>query len=72
MCTKNVEKEYVSDYTGGTGGYNGGYAGQSDEFATDISRGGESWYIENVTDGSTSQGVRSGDGYAKITLLSVD
>ena len=57
---------------GGGGGYYGGYAGQSDGFATDISGGGGSGYIGNVTDGSTSQGVRSGDGYAKITLLSVD
>ena len=49
-------------YGGQSGGnYNGGRAA-----------GGGSGYIGGVTDGSTQNGIREGNGYAKITLISIN
>ena len=47
---------------GGGGGYYGGGAAQ------ELAGGGGSGYIGGVSNGSMQTGVRSGDGYAKITL----
>ena len=44
-------------------GYFGGYAGYA------VPAGGGSGYIGGVTNGSTSAGQRSGNGYATITLV---
>ena len=49
-------------YGGGAGGWNNGTAGG----------GGGSGYIGGVTNGSMQNGVRVGDGFARITLVSVD
>jgi len=62
---------------GGGGGFYGGYG--ADGSASWNSDGGNGWitggtggsgYIGGVTDGTTSNGVREGNGYAKITLVS--
>lgn len=49
---------------GGGGGYYGGAGGW------DLSGGGGSGYIGGVTNGSMKNGIRSGNGYARITLVS--
>ena len=51
---------------GGGGGLYGGGGG------ADGGGGGGSGYIGGVTDGSMQNGVRSGNGYAKITLVSTN
>ena len=51
----------LGSVAGGGGGYYGG-----------IARNGGSNYIGGVTDGTTSNGVREGNGYAQITLVSLD
>jgi len=55
-------------YTSGAGAgwYGGGSGGGADEMARG---GGGSGYIGHVTSGSMTSGARSGNGYAKITLL---
>ncbi|MCD7836600.1 MAG: InlB B-repeat-containing protein [Lachnospiraceae bacterium] len=50
---------------GGGGLYGGGFA------TGPIGAGGGSGYIGGVSDGSMESGIRDGDGYATITLLSV-
>lgn len=52
---------------GGGGGYYGGYASHDGD--SNAGGGGGSGYIGGVLNGTTSQGVRSGNGYAKITLV---
>ena len=62
-------------WSGGGGGLYGGGGG---DCATDDDDdwmgggGGGSGYIGGVTDGSMQNGVRSGNGYAKITLVSTN
>lgn len=53
----------------GGGGYYGGYAMQSVGESTNGSGAGGSGYIGGVDDGKTENGVREGNGYAKITIL---
>lgn len=63
---------YVSNhnYSGGGGGLYGGGAGNTwDDGDANGGGGGGSGYIGGVTNGSWSNGVRSGDGYATITIL---
>lgn len=55
--------ESASNSTGGGGGYWGGNSG----FSGARGGGGGCGYIGGVTDGVTSNGVRSGNGYAIIT-----
>jgi hypothetical protein len=55
---------------GGGGGWYGGYSYQGTEACSNDSGGGGSGYIGGVTDGSMSNGVRSGNGYARITFVS--
>lgn len=60
-----------ANWTGGGGGlYGGGGGGYStdDDDKYTCGGGGGSGYIGGVSDGSWSNGVRSGDGYATITL----
>ena len=57
-----------SMYTGGGGG--GGYYGGGAGYQG-VSGGGGSGYIGGVTGGATSNGQRSGNGYARITLVSL-
>ena len=52
---------------GGGGGYYGGTAYQSEGQYSDVGGGGGSGYIGGVSGGSTSNGVREGHGYARIT-----
>ena len=56
--------------SGGGGGLYGGGAGgtDSDWFG---GAGGGSGYIGGVTDGTMESGVRSGDGFARITVISL-
>lgn len=57
---------------GGGGGYYGGGGGTSTQdhgSGWSAGGGGGSGYIGGVTGGSTSAGIRSGSGYATITLL---
>ena len=55
---------------GGGGGYYGGGSGNSPNGAA--GGGGGSGYIGGVTGGSMSNGQRSGNGYAKIILVSTN
>ena len=52
---------------GGGGGWYGGYATSSMSGA-----GGGSGYIGGVSGGSMSNGIQSGNGYARITLVTID
>ena len=52
---------------GGGGGWYGGYVYQNNGIASDCAGGGGSGYIGGVSDGQTTTGVRSSDGYAVIT-----
>lgn len=54
---------------GGGGGWYGGGAGGADGHG---GGGGGSGYIGGVTEGATSNGQRSGNGYARITLVSLN
>ena len=58
----------ATGYSGGAGGGGGGWFGGGRNTSSDTrpSAGG-SGYIGGVTDGNTSNGVRTGNGYAKIT-----
>ena len=56
---------------GGGGGLYGGYAGGTVGSGYQIGGSGGSGYIGGVTDGSMQNGVRSGNGYARITLVSI-
>lgn len=47
---------------GGGGGYYGGYS------STEKAAGGGSGYVGGVSNGSMQTGVRTGNGYARITL----
>ncbi len=58
---ESISKNYVAD-AGGGGGYYGGGAGWQ------APGGGGSGYIGGVTNGSTEQGIREGNGLAKISL----
>ena len=55
----------------GGGGYYGG-AGTTNGLLVAYGAGGGSGYIDGVTGGSTTAGPRSGNGYAKITLISLN
>ncbi len=58
-------------YVGGGAGWYGGGSGGGPE--DDYSgAGGGSGYIGGVTNGSMQNGVRTGNGYARITLISVN
>lgn len=57
-----------SDSAGGGGGWYGGGGGHN--YNGDAAGGGGSGYIGGVTNASTSNGVRSGNGYAQITQSS--
>lgn len=58
---------------GGGGLYGGGYGrNEPDDDAWVAGGGGGSGYIGGVSNGSMQNGVRSGDGYAKITLVSTN
>lgn len=52
---------------GGGGGYYGGKAHQSDGTNSDIGGAGGTGYIGGVSNGTTSNGVRPGNGFARIT-----
>ena len=54
---------------GGGGGYYGGGGGVGNGFQSAGAGGGGSGYIGGVTNGSMSNGVQSGNGYAKITYV---
>ena len=55
---------------GGGGWYGGGVGGApEDDYG---GAGGGSGYIGGVTGGTTQNGVRSGNGYARITLISIN
>lgn len=56
---------------GGGGGYYGGGAGNDYGDDSKGGGGGGSGYIGGVTKGTWSNGARSGDGYAKITLIAL-
>ena len=60
-------------YGGGGGGYYGGAGGGAYYSGGIIEKasGGGSGYIDGVTDGTTESGIREGEGYAKITLVSL-
>lgn len=60
----NKDKVYI--VAGGGGGWYGGYA---NNVAGRSSGTGGSGYIGGVTNGSTSNGQRAGNGQAKITLI---
>ena len=67
---QNGSGEADSDgVAGGGGGYYGGY---SNNVAGASSGTGGSGYIGGVTDGITENGVREGNGYAQITLVSLN
>lgn len=53
---------------GGGGLYGGAYGREDSDSAWTAGGGGGSGYIGGVSNGSWSNGARSGDGYAKITL----
>lgn len=55
--------------SGGGGGYYGG--GSNNNVVCNASGGGGSGYIGGVSNGSMTSGVRTGHGYATITLYSV-
>lgn len=57
---------------GGGGGYYGGKSTHTSSAYQELSGGGGSGYIAGVTDGTTENGVHEGNGYAKITLVSLD
>lgn len=52
---------------GGGGGYYGGFSNQSTGMNSNALGGGGAGYIGGVTGGSTTNGVREGNGYARIT-----
>ena len=54
----------------GGGGWYGGFANQSDEIGS--SGGGGTGWIGGVRNGSMQSGVREFNGYARITLISID
>ena len=55
---------------GGGGGYYGGKASQAVGIYSDIGGAGGAGYIGGVSNGTTSDGIRSGNGQAKITWVS--
>ena len=68
-CGKTVYNAHgTSGCGGGGGGYYGGHAYQDGNGSfTDVAGAGGSGYVGGVSGGSTSNGVRSGNGYARIT-----
>ena len=68
-CDKTIFNGHgTSGCGGGGGGYYGGHAYQGGNGQyTDVAGAGGSGYIGGVTGGSTSNGVREGHGYARIT-----
>lgn len=61
---------FNSDISFSSGGGGGLYGGSMN--SNYGSAGGGSGYIGGVTDGTTTSNVREGNGYAKITLVSID
>ncbi len=66
----NSNSEYLA--AGGGGLYGGAYGREDSEGAWTAGGGGGSGYIGGVTNGSMQSGVRAGDGYARITLISAN
>ncbi|MFV0249705.1 MAG: glycine-rich protein, partial [Bacilli bacterium] len=56
--------------TGGGGGYYGGGAAGVTAYCT-AGGGGGSGYIGGVSSGSMTPGSKSGNGYARITLVTI-
>lgn len=56
---------------GGGGWYGGGGASSDSSVVDDSGGGGGSGYIGGVQEASTTSGIRSGDGYARISRLDV-
>jgi hypothetical protein len=61
------DRDVNGDGGGGGGGWYGGYSATADGGGA-----GGSGYIGGVTNGTMQSGVRSGDGYARITFISAN
>ena len=70
-CTSSITTGQCSAGGGGGGGYAGGGCGYSTQYAAGGSGAGGTGYVGGVTSGTTSNGQRTGNGQAIITLTKI-
>lgn len=70
-CTASITTGQCSAGGGGGGGYKGGGCGYSQQYAAGGSGAGGTGYVGGVTSGTTSNGQRTGNGQAIITLTKI-